>query len=59
MVRRRTVYRALLGLALLASVATPAAAGSTVQRAAPTTRFYDARGNPTGTASTYGNQTKF
>jgi YD repeat-containing protein len=34
-------------------------AGSTVQRDAPTTRFYDARGNVTGSASTYGNTTKF
>lgn len=34
-------------------------AGSTAQRDAPTTRFYDSRGNATGTASTYGNQTRF
>jgi hypothetical protein len=32
---------------------------STVQRDAPTTRFYDSRGNLTGAATTYGNQTKF
>jgi hypothetical protein len=34
-------------------------AGSTVQRDAPTTRFYDSRGNVTGSASTYGNTTRF
>jgi len=34
-------------------------AESTAQRDAPTTRFYDSRGNVTGSASTYGNQTKF
>jgi len=45
-------------LMTLTSVA-PAFAASTVQRDAPTTRFYDARGNVTGSASTYGNQTKF
>ena len=32
---------------------------STIQRDAPTTRFYDARGNVTGSASTYGNTTRF
>jgi hypothetical protein len=40
-------------------VAAPSFAASTVQRDAPTTRFYDARGNVTGSASTYGNVTKF
>jgi YD repeat-containing protein len=34
-------------------------AASTTQRDAPTTRFYDSRGNLTGSASTYGNQTRF
>lgn len=34
-------------------------AGSTVQRDAPTTRFYDSRGNSLGSASAYGNTTKF
>ena len=38
---------------------TPAMAESTTQRDAPTTRFYDSRGNVTGSATTYGNQTKF
>jgi YD repeat-containing protein len=33
-------------------LATPALAGSTAQRDAPTTRFYDARGNSMGTATT-------
>src|SRR5262245_22504726 len=32
---------------------------STMQRDAPTVRFYDSRGNVTGSASTYGNTTKF
>jgi hypothetical protein len=50
-----------LALLILAAMvlATPAMAGSTTQRDAPTTRFYDSRGNSTGSASTYGNQTKF
>jgi YD repeat-containing protein len=43
---------ALVGIAV-------AYAGSTAQRDAPTTRFYDSRGNLTGSASTYGNTTKF
>jgi hypothetical protein len=34
-------------------------AESTTQRDAPTTRFYDSRGNVTGSASTYGNTTRF
>jgi hypothetical protein len=33
--------------------------GSTVQRDAPTTRFYDSRGNVTGSASAYGTTTRF
>lgn len=36
-----------------------AKAESTAQRDAPTTRFYDSRGNVTGSASTYGNTTRF
>ena len=31
----------------------------TIRKYAPTVRFYDARGNVTGSASTYGNITKF
>lgn len=31
----------------------------TTQRDAPTTRFYDSRGNATGSDTTYGNQTRF
>jgi YD repeat-containing protein len=34
-------------------------AASTVQHDAPTVRFYDARGNVTGSATRYGNQTRF
>jgi YD repeat-containing protein len=45
--------------AVLLTLAAPAFAASTTQRDAPTTRFYDARGNVTGSASTYGNVTKF
>jgi YD repeat-containing protein len=37
----------------------PAYADSTTQRDAPTVRFYDSRGNVTGSASTYGNTTRF
>jgi hypothetical protein len=46
------------GLAVLGYVSAAHAAGTT-QRDAPTTRFYDSRGNVTGSASTYGNQTRF
>jgi hypothetical protein len=46
-------------IATLAVLAAPAMAESTVQRDAPTTRFYDSRGNLTGSATTYGNQTNF
>jgi YD repeat-containing protein len=42
--------------ALAAPLSSP---GSTIQRDAPTTRFYDSRGNVTGSASTYGNTTKY
>jgi YD repeat-containing protein len=45
--------------AILLLLSSPAIAGSTVQRDAPTTRFYDARGNVTGSATAYGNTTKF
>jgi hypothetical protein len=45
--------------ALAAPLPQPAFAGSTVQHDAPTTRFYDSRGNSLGSASTYGNTTKF
>ena len=48
--------KTLVAIALIA--ATPALAGSTVQRDAPTTRF-TADGKSAGTASTYGNTTKF
>jgi hypothetical protein len=40
-------------------VAAPAFAQSTTQRDAPTVRFYTPDGKSAGTASTYGNQTKF
>ena len=43
-------------IALIAALATPALAGSTTQRDAPTTRFYTPDGKSAGTASTYGNQ---
>jgi hypothetical protein len=51
--------RTLIAALLMLTIATPAFAASTVQRDAPTTRFYDARGNVTGSASIYGNVTKF
>jgi opacity protein-like surface antigen len=53
------VRHLILTAAALAALAAPALAESTAQRDAPTTRFYDSRGNLTGTATTYGNQTKF
>jgi hypothetical protein len=46
-------------LLLLSALTAPAFAGSSTQRDAPTTVFRDSRGNVTGSASTYGNQTKF
>ena len=49
----------LIVLAMMLTIAAPAFAASTVQRDAPIVRFYDARGNVTGSASTYGNITKF
>ena len=49
----------LIVLAMMLTIAAPAFAASTVQRDAPIVRFYDARGNVTGSASTYGNVTKF
>jgi hypothetical protein len=45
--------------ALLLALSTPVFAGSTVQRDAPTVTFRDSRGNSTGSASTYGNMTRF
>jgi YD repeat-containing protein len=50
--------KAIITAAMLITAA-PAFAQNTMQRDAPTTRFYDARGNVTGSASTYGNVTKF
>jgi YD repeat-containing protein len=52
------IYMFLIAAMIVLSVAV-ALAGSTTQRDAPTTRFYDARGNVTGGASTYGNTTRF
>ena len=50
--------RLILAIALIAA-STPALAGSTTQRDAPTTRFSTPDGKSAGTASTYGNTTKF
>jgi hypothetical protein len=51
---------ATIGIPILVALLTSLAhAGSTVQRDAPTTRFYDSRGHVTGSASTYGNTTRF
>ena len=49
----------IIAATLMMLTVAPAFAASTVQRDAPTVRFYDARGNVTGSASTYGNITKF
>lgn len=49
----------LLAFLWLISNVNVAHAESTTQRDAPTTNFYDARGNKTGSASTYGNTTNF
>lgn len=51
--------RTFILAAALAAVASAAFAESTVQRDAPTTRFYNSRGNSTGSASTYGNRTDY
>jgi YD repeat-containing protein len=51
--------KALIAALLTLTTIAPAFAQSTTQRDAPTSRFYDARGNVTGSASTYGNVTKF
>ena len=67
MKRQRLVVALLVGsgilaamlITVLAAVVSPAHAGSTVQRDAPTTRFYTPDGKSAGTASTYGNTTKF
>ena len=44
---------------VLIAAATPALADSTVQRDAPTVRFYNPNGSTAGSATTYGNTTKF
>lgn len=44
---------------LAATFLTVFVAHAQTKRDAPTTRFYDSRGNLTGSASTYGNQTRF
>jgi YD repeat-containing protein len=49
----------LISLAGVSVAPASAQHASTAQRDAPTTRFYDSRGNVTGSASTYGNQTRF
>jgi hypothetical protein len=51
--------KTIFAAAMLTLTIGSAHAESTVQRDAPTIRFYDARGNVTGSASTYGNVTKF
>jgi hypothetical protein len=50
--------RLLLALVLIATV-DPAFAGSTTQKDFPTIRFYTPDGKSAGTATTYGNVTKF
>ena len=50
------VFLAMMWALVLLS---PAHAGSTTQRDAPTVRFYTPDGKSAGTASTYGNTTKF
>jgi hypothetical protein len=55
-----TVVTALIvALIIFAAMVTGAGAGSTVQRDAPTTRFYTPDGKSAGSATTYGNTTKF
>jgi hypothetical protein len=65
MKRQRLVVAVLVGSGIVAAALitalapAPALAGSTVQRDAPTTRFYDSRGNSVGSATTYGKTTRF
>jgi hypothetical protein len=49
----------LITALVLFAWASPALAGSTTQRDAPTTRFYTPDGKSAGTASTSGNTAKF
>jgi hypothetical protein len=49
----------IVALIVFAALITGASAGSTVQRDAPTTRFYTPDGRSAGSATTYGNTTKF
>ena len=51
--------KAAITAIVLIAAATPAIAGSTVQRDAPTVRFYNPNGSTAGSATTYGNTTKF
>ena len=53
------VSKLLLGLGLGVMLTIAARAESTLQRDAPTTRFYTRDGKSAGTASTYDNTTKF
>ena len=46
--------RIVLAFLVATIISGTAFAGSTVQRDAPTTRFYDSRGNSTGSASMTG-----
>lgn len=43
-------------IVILLLLTTSALAESTAQRDAPTTKFYDSRGNKTGSATQYGDQ---
>jgi hypothetical protein len=49
----------LITALVLLACGSHAYAQSTTQRDAPTTRFYDSRGNSAGSATTYGNTTTF
>ena len=65
MKRQRLVVAVLVGSGILAAALitalapAPALAGSTVQRDAPTVRFYTPDGRSAGSATTYGNTTTF
>ena len=52
------VVVAIMACLLILGAVSARSAESTVQRDAPTTRFYDSRGNSTGSASRYGDQIK-
>lgn len=59
MIRRIEIVLLVMALAAVVWWLAVTASRAETQHDAPTTMFYDARGNSTGTASRYGNTVKF